>query len=180
MLPRTLTTRATAGAITFWSASIATLPTLIERLSFTRRNTLRKMFVRHRLMCEYKPDAQARVMLRPLACAAGLYFHQPRLGVRGAAAICGTRLPEAYDCATRYYDLPRVRRAAGRILPRTFSCPDLFNKPYCWYSVRWIYTTLYAISTKMAKPHRKLKKANHGARPANAKARKAKRRKIRT
>jgi hypothetical protein len=26
----------------------------------------------------------------------------------------------------------------------------------------------------MAKPHRKLKKANHGKRPANAKARKAK------
>lgn len=32
----------------------------------------------------------------------------------------------------------------------------------------------------MSKPHRKLKKANHGARPANAKARKAKRRKVRT
>jgi len=32
----------------------------------------------------------------------------------------------------------------------------------------------------MAKPHRGLKKANHGARPANSKARKAKRRHIRT
>jgi hypothetical protein len=32
----------------------------------------------------------------------------------------------------------------------------------------------------MAKPHHKLKKANHGKRPANAKARKAKRRKIKT
>jgi hypothetical protein len=32
----------------------------------------------------------------------------------------------------------------------------------------------------MAKPHRKLKKANHGSRPANAKARKQKRRKIKT
>lgn len=32
----------------------------------------------------------------------------------------------------------------------------------------------------MSKPHRKLKKANHGARPANAKARKAKRKKVRT
>ncbi|WP_404305021.1 50S ribosomal protein bL37 [Neorhodopirellula lusitana] len=32
----------------------------------------------------------------------------------------------------------------------------------------------------MAKPHRKLKKANHGARPANAKARKAKRKKLKT
>ncbi|EAQ78042.1 MULTISPECIES: 50S ribosomal protein bL37 [Blastopirellula] len=32
----------------------------------------------------------------------------------------------------------------------------------------------------MAKPHRKLKKANHGARPASAKARKAKRRSIKT
>jgi hypothetical protein len=32
----------------------------------------------------------------------------------------------------------------------------------------------------MAKPHRKLKKANHGRRPANGKARKQKRRNIRT
>jgi hypothetical protein len=32
----------------------------------------------------------------------------------------------------------------------------------------------------MAKPHRPLKKANHGKRPANAKARKAKRRMIKT
>ena len=32
----------------------------------------------------------------------------------------------------------------------------------------------------MAKPHRIVKKANHGKRPANAKARKAKRRTVRT
>jgi hypothetical protein len=32
----------------------------------------------------------------------------------------------------------------------------------------------------MTKPHHKVKKANHGKRPANAKARKAKRRKVRT
>ncbi len=32
----------------------------------------------------------------------------------------------------------------------------------------------------MAKPQRKIKKANHGRRPANARARKAKRKKIRT
>lgn len=32
----------------------------------------------------------------------------------------------------------------------------------------------------MAKPGRKLKKANHGRRPANAKARKQKRKKVRT
>lgn len=32
----------------------------------------------------------------------------------------------------------------------------------------------------MAKPHRALKKANHGARPANSKARKQKRKHIRT
>jgi hypothetical protein len=32
----------------------------------------------------------------------------------------------------------------------------------------------------MAKPHRGHTKANHGKRPANAKARKAKRRKVRT
>jgi hypothetical protein len=35
-------------------------------------------------------------------------------------------------------------------------------------------------SFSMAKPHHKLKKANHGRRPANAKARKAKRRKVKT
>jgi hypothetical protein len=34
--------------------------------------------------------------------------------------------------------------------------------------------------TDMAKPHRLIKKANHGSRPANAKARRAKRRKLRT
>lgn len=32
----------------------------------------------------------------------------------------------------------------------------------------------------MAKPHRKVKKANHGKRPANAKARKLKRAKVKT
>jgi hypothetical protein len=32
----------------------------------------------------------------------------------------------------------------------------------------------------MAKPSRKIKKANHGRRPANAKARKSKRKQIRT
>jgi hypothetical protein len=32
----------------------------------------------------------------------------------------------------------------------------------------------------MAKPHRVLKKANHGARPANGKARRAKRKRVRT
>jgi len=32
----------------------------------------------------------------------------------------------------------------------------------------------------MAKPSRKVKKANHGARPANAKTRKARRKKIKT
>ncbi|MEY3032016.1 MAG: hypothetical protein RLZZ622_491 [Planctomycetota bacterium] len=32
----------------------------------------------------------------------------------------------------------------------------------------------------MSKPHRTLKKANHGSRPANSKARKAKRKHIKT
>lgn len=32
----------------------------------------------------------------------------------------------------------------------------------------------------MAKPHRKVKKANHGKRPASAKAKKAKRKLVRT
>jgi len=32
----------------------------------------------------------------------------------------------------------------------------------------------------MAKPHRKIKKANHGKRPANARGRRAKRRLVRT
>ena len=33
---------------------------------------------------------------------------------------------------------------------------------------------------RMSKPHRNLKKANHGSRPANSKARKAKRKHIKT
>jgi hypothetical protein len=41
----------------------------------------------------------------------------------------------------------------------------------------WILTRSGIV---MAKPHRTAKKANHGKRPANAKARKAKRRKVRT
>jgi hypothetical protein len=32
----------------------------------------------------------------------------------------------------------------------------------------------------MAKPHRELKKANHGRRPANSKARRLRRKKVRT
>jgi len=36
------------------------------------------------------------------------------------------------------------------------------------------------LESPMAKPHRGLKKANHGARPANSKARKAKRKHIKT
>jgi hypothetical protein len=39
---------------------------------------------------------------------------------------------------------------------------------------------IYRSELQMAKPHRPLKKANHGKRPANAKARKAKRRMIKT
>jgi hypothetical protein len=39
---------------------------------------------------------------------------------------------------------------------------------------------LEGVFSIMAKPHRRLKKANHGARPANSKARKAKRKHIRT
>jgi hypothetical protein len=39
---------------------------------------------------------------------------------------------------------------------------------------------LETLNTIMTKPHRKLKKANHGQRAANSKARKSKRRKVRT
>lgn len=38
----------------------------------------------------------------------------------------------------------------------------------------------FPLESPMAKPHRGLKKANHGARPANSKARKAKRKHIKT
>ena len=40
--------------------------------------------------------------------------------------------------------------------------------------------TVKSLGKIMVKPHRKLKKANHGQRAANSKARKAKRRKVRT
>jgi hypothetical protein len=42
------------------------------------------------------------------------------------------------------------------------------------------HSTRYLESSRMAKPHRQLKKANHGARPANSKARKMKRKHIKT
>jgi hypothetical protein len=52
-----------------------------------------------------------------------------------------------------------------------------------WYGARFGTTFrqlfLEAI-TSMSKPHRTLKKANHGSRPANSKARKAKRKHIKT
>jgi hypothetical protein len=51
-----------------------------------------------------------------------------------------------------------------RVLPRI---PPFFLSPFLEFAL-------------MAKPHRNLKKANHGARPANSKARKAKRKHIRT
>jgi hypothetical protein len=42
------------------------------------------------------------------------------------------------------------------------------------------FLSMFLDQDQMTKPHRKLKKANHGARAANSKARKAKRKKIRT
>ena len=44
----------------------------------------------------------------------------------------------------------------------------------------WILLSDIPWRPTMSKPHRKLKKANHGKRPANAKARKAKRKAIKT
>ena len=54
-----------------------------------------------------------------------------------------------------------------------------------WYNspsrlMRDPFPTTPILEFPMAKPHRTLKKANHGSRPANSKARKAKRKHIRT
>jgi hypothetical protein len=53
-----------------------------------------------------------------------------------------------------------------------------------WYNTRVAGHVLHDFTLpgdpSMAKPHRGLKKANHGARPANSKARKMKRKHIRT
>ncbi|MDA0285419.1 MAG: hypothetical protein O3B86_18895, partial [Planctomycetota bacterium] len=53
-----------------------------------------------------------------------------------------------------------------------------------WWRIKWIRieTVLNSLYGKieMAKSAKKLKKANHGKRPASAKARKAKRRHIKT
>lgn len=54
-----------------------------------------------------------------------------------------------------------------------------------WYNssprfMRDPFPTIPTLEFPMAKPHRTLKKANHGSRPANSKARKAKRKHIRT
>jgi hypothetical protein len=45
--------------------------------------------------------------------------------------------------------------------------------PRCCFGVA--YALLIARNIVMAKPHRRLKKANHGRRPANSKARRLKR-----
>ncbi|MEI6256086.1 MAG: hypothetical protein WCQ77_05500 [Planctomycetota bacterium] len=56
-----------------------------------------------------------------------------------------------------------------------------------WYNTAIRRSDIDALQTvastefvTMTKPHKKLKKANHGSRPANSKARKAKRKHIRT
>jgi hypothetical protein len=58
-------------------------------------------------------------------------------------------------------------------------------RPMAWYNsslrlMRDPFPTAPTLEFPMAKPHRTLKKANHGSRPANSKARKAKRKHIRT
>ena len=57
-------------------------------------------------------------------------------------------------------------------------------RPMAWYNSAFRFTRdAFPPPTQefpMAKPHRTLKKANHGSRPANSKARKAKRKHIRT
>ena len=58
-------------------------------------------------------------------------------------------------------------------------------RPMAWYNsssrfMRDPFPTTPTLEFPMAKPHRTLKKANHGSRPANSKARKAKRKHIRT
>ncbi len=51
-----------------------------------------------------------------------------------------------------------------------------------WYNTAVVQTAhqYFPGAITMAKPGRKLKKANHGSRPANSKARKMKRKHIRT
>jgi hypothetical protein len=61
-------------------------------------------------------------------------------------------------------------RAPGRIAAERPVGVDRFAR----------FARLFWSSSPMAKPHRKHKKANHGKRPANAKARRAKRWKVKT
>jgi hypothetical protein len=82
-------------------------------------------------------------------------------------------------------ELNRNVRAAARLQPhkppdRTVSFPipspdvKVFDSRYIWAHPKGIPERI------MAKPHRKLKKANHGKRPASSKARRLKRKDIRT
>ncbi len=68
---------------------------------------------------------------------------------------------------SRVFEILRNDRAIARV-PTVFKRGDNFST---------VYPEEVPIMTK---PHRRLKKANHGARPANSKARKAKRRKVKT
>jgi hypothetical protein len=73
------------------------------------------------------------------------------------------------------------RAATFRHRSSRFGVTALSPQPQCCYLRRFVSDDrAYLEIDSMAKPHHKLKKANHGSRPANAKARKAKRKKIRT
>jgi hypothetical protein len=65
-------------------------------------------------------------------------------------------------------------------LPPSQSGGELLNLAYCHGMPPLEVSRERIQRTNMAKPHRKLKKANHGKRPSNSKARKAKRHMVKT
>ena len=73
-------------------------------------------------------------------------------------------------------------RAAIGFFPTTDAESEWFVCAYDRLSARRLpyFDRLEQGTDLMAKPHRRLKKANHGARPANSKARRLKRAKVRT
>jgi len=109
--------------------------------------------------------------------------------IQGSGSICCVILSEAKNLS----GFETLRRAQGDKL-RQVPKPSLFlsaEKSYnAWLAWRELNIELFLtvspeeIMAKtqriMAKTQRKLKKANHGRRPASAKARKEKRRRIKT
>ena len=136
---------------------------------------------------KYEPEAPARETRRPGVRSALVIrtciLHQPQIhpheggnterSVRRIAPFSGVAKPGKLKDSARVPDEPIARRKVLTPGPLCESIP----RPV-WGRLRQVLD--HAGDIDMAKPGRKIKKANHGKRPASSKARKEKRQRIKT